>query len=61
MAMGNHHTHSDSIVSYLIGAWGLMLSLSDDLEVITLLISLAILVVRLLYDAFRLWRYITRR
>ena len=50
-----------SVVSYAVGTLGLLISFSEDIQAITLLVSLAILVIRLFYDAVRLWRYIRRK
>ena len=50
-----------SVVSYAVGTLGLLISFSEDIQAITLLVSLAILVIRLFYDAVRLWRYIKRK
>ena len=50
-----------SVVSYAVGTFGLLVSFSEDIQAITLLVSLAILVLRLVYDGIRLWRYIRRK
>jgi hypothetical protein len=50
-----------SVVSYAVGALGLLISLSEDIQAITLLLSLGVLALRLVYDGIRLWRYIRRK
>ena len=50
-----------SAISYAVGTIGLLVSISDDVQAITLIVSLALLILRLVYDAIRLWRYITRK
>jgi hypothetical protein len=50
-----------SIFSYLLATAGIVITLSPDIEFVTLLVSLGILALRLIYDAIRLWRYITRK
>ena len=50
-----------SAISYAVGTIGLLVSISDDVQAITLIVSLALLILRLVYDAIRLCRYITRK
>jgi hypothetical protein len=50
----------DSLLSYGIGIVGLLVSLVGDLETLTLLVSFLVLLIRLVYDAVRLWRYLTK-
>jgi hypothetical protein len=51
----------DAVSSYGLAAIGFLLSIAEDLQSATIVVSFAILVVRLIYDAFRLYRYITRK
>jgi hypothetical protein len=55
----NHNL--DSILAYAIGFLGLLISLTSEIQAGILLLSFLILVVRLIYDGVRLWRYITRK
>jgi hypothetical protein len=48
----------DSFVSYGAAAVGLLLSLSEDIQALTLLVAFLVLVLRLVYDAVKLWRYL---
>lgn len=57
--MEQHH-NLDSILAYAIGGLGLLISLTNEIQAGILLLSFLILVVRLIYDAIRLWRYICR-
>jgi hypothetical protein len=57
--MAEHH-NLDSLLAYAIGFLGLLISLTSEIQAGILLLSFLILVVRLLYDAVRFWRYLTR-
>jgi hypothetical protein len=48
----------DSFVSYGFAAFGMLVSLVGDIETLTLLVSFFVLVLRLVYDAVKLWRYL---
>jgi hypothetical protein len=50
-----------SVVSYAVGTIGLLVSFSEDIQAITLLVSLGVLLIRFVYDGIRLWRYIRRK
>jgi hypothetical protein len=57
--MAEHH-NLDSILAYAIGFLGLLISLTSEIQAGILLLSFLILVIRLVYDGIRLWRYINR-
>jgi hypothetical protein len=50
----------DSCVSYGMAAIGLVISLAGDIETLTIVVSFLVLVIRLVFDSVRLWRYLTK-
>lgn len=58
---GGMNTVADSALSYGVAAIGVLVSLAEDAQALTLIVSFLVLVLRLIYDAVRLYRYLTKK